>query len=159
MTHSLVPPTPGPLFVANAFGVSLALMTVGGCLVGGCAAAAGFTYARWADSRWPVPLRDAEPALAELERVAQSDDRHLPSLWLAVMPIVLPIVLITLQATVGSAAAHHGWGAWLRVLGEKNVAVGSGARRGHGHAVARLVGHTGAGRGHHGAHRRQASSS
>ena len=60
MTHSLVPPTPGPLFVANAFGVSLALMTVGGCIVGGCAAAVGFTYARWADSRWPVPLREAE---------------------------------------------------------------------------------------------------
>ena len=126
MTHSLVPPTPGPLFVANAFGVSLALMTMGGCLVGGCAAAAGFTYARWADRRWPVPLRDAEPALAELERVAQTDERHLPSLWLAVMPIVLPIVLITLQATIGSSAGH--WSqSWLSVLGEKNVAVGSGA--------------------------------
>jgi gluconate:H+ symporter, GntP family len=127
MTHSLVPPTPGPLFVANAFGVSLALMTAGGCVVGGCAAAVGFTYARWADSRWPVPLRDSGPALAELERVAQSEDRQLPPLWLAVLPIVLPIVLITLQATVRSAAAPHGWGAWLRVLGEKNVAVGSGA--------------------------------
>jgi gluconate:H+ symporter, GntP family len=121
MTHSLVPPTPGPLFVANAFGVSLALMTAGGCLVGACAAAVGFTYARWADSRWPVPLRDAGPALAELERVAQSDDRQLPPLWLALLPIVLPIVLITLHATVGSTAA------WLRVAGEKNVAVGSGA--------------------------------
>jgi gluconate:H+ symporter, GntP family len=124
MTHSLVPPTPGPLFVANAFDVSLALMTVGGCIVGGCAAAAGFTYARWADRRWPVPLRDAEPALAELERVAETDDRHLPSLWLALMPIVLPIVLITMQATIGSSGGA--W-RWLGVLGEKNVAVGSGA--------------------------------
>jgi gluconate:H+ symporter, GntP family len=124
MTHSLVPPTPGPLFVANAFGVSLALMTVGGCIVGGCAAAAGFTYARWADRRWPVPLRDAEPALAELERVAQTDDRQLPPLWLALMPIVLPIILITMQATIGSSA---GASRWLSVVGEKNVAVGSGA--------------------------------
>jgi gluconate:H+ symporter, GntP family len=40
---------------------------------------------------------------------------------------VLPIVLITLHATVGSTAAQHGWAAWLRVAGEKNVAVGSGA--------------------------------
>jgi gluconate:H+ symporter, GntP family len=127
MTHSLVPPTPGPLFVANAFGVSLALMTAGGCLVGGCAAAVGFTYARWADTRWPVPLRDAGPALVELERVAQCDDGQLPPLWLALLPIVLPIVLITLQATVGSPAGRHTWEAWLRLLGEKNVAVGSGA--------------------------------
>jgi GntP family gluconate:H+ symporter len=127
MTLSLVPPTPGPLFVASAFGVSLALMTAGGCLVGGCAAAVGFTYARWADSRWPVPLREAGPALAELQRVAQSDDRQLPPLPLALLPIVLPIVLITLQATVGSPAGRHTWEAWLRVLGEKNVAVGAGA--------------------------------
>ena len=126
MTHSLVPPTPGPLFVANAFGVSLALMTAGGCVVGGCAAAVGFTYARWADSRWPVPLRDAGPALAELERVAQSEDRQLPPLWLAVLPIVLPIVLITLQATLGSAADPR-VGSLASRARRENVAVGSGA--------------------------------
>jgi GntP family gluconate:H+ symporter len=59
--------------------------------------------------------------------VAQSDDRQLPPLPLALLPIVLPIVLITLQATVGSPAGRHTWEAWLRVLGEKNVAVGAGA--------------------------------
>jgi H+/gluconate symporter-like permease len=55
MTHSLVPPTPGPLFVANALGVSLALMIAGGCAVGGCAAAVGFAYARWVDARARIP--------------------------------------------------------------------------------------------------------
>jgi GntP family gluconate:H+ symporter len=102
-------------------------MSVGGCIVGGCAAAVGFAYARFADSRWPVPLRDPEPVLAELERVAHTHDRELPALWLALLPILLPIVLITLQATVGSTAGQQGWEVWLRVIGEKNVAVGAGA--------------------------------
>jgi gluconate:H+ symporter, GntP family len=127
MTHSLVPPTPGPLFVANAFGVSLALMSIGGCIVGGVAAAVGFAYARWADRRWPVPLRDPEPVLAELERVAGKSDADLPPVWLALMPLLLPIALITLQATIGSATGQTGWEVWLRVAGEKNAAVGAGA--------------------------------
>jgi gluconate:H+ symporter, GntP family len=127
MTHSLVPPTPGPLFVANAFGVSLLHMSIGGCLVGACAAAAGFTFARWADRRRPVPVRDSAAVIADLERVARADDRELPPFWLAILPIVLPIVLITLQATVGSSSTRGGWEAALRLLGEKNVAVGAGA--------------------------------
>jgi len=69
MTHSLVPPTPGPLFIAAELGVNLATMAIGGCLVGGCAAAAGYLYAGWMDRRWPVPLRDPAAALAELERL------------------------------------------------------------------------------------------
>jgi GntP family gluconate:H+ symporter len=127
MTHSLVPPTPGPLFVANALGVSLVTMILGGCLVGACAATVGFTFARWADRRWPVPLRDSDEALAELERVSHADERQLPPLWLAVLPILLPIVLITMQAIVGTPGGQAHWQVWLGLVGEKNVAVGSGA--------------------------------
>ena len=34
MAHSLVPPTPGPLFVANELGVDLGVMILAGCVVG-----------------------------------------------------------------------------------------------------------------------------
>ncbi len=34
MAHSLVPPTPGPLFVAESLGVDLGLMILCGCVVG-----------------------------------------------------------------------------------------------------------------------------
>jgi hypothetical protein len=37
MTHSLVPPTPGPLFVADALGVDIATMIMVGLIVGGSA--------------------------------------------------------------------------------------------------------------------------
>ena len=96
----------------------------------------GFAYARRADRLWPVPLRDPEPVLAELARVAQKSDADLPPVWLALLPLLLPIVLITLQATVGSATGQTPWVAWLRVVGEKNVAVGTGRRDRAHHAVA-----------------------
>jgi len=127
MTHSLVPPTPGPLFIANELGVGLAMMTIAGCLVGACAAGAGFLFAGWADRRWPVPLREPEAALAELERVAAVDVGELPPLWLALMPILLPIALITGQATFGTSEGGAVWQIGLRLLGEKNAALAAGA--------------------------------
>ena len=54
MTHSLVPPTPGPLFVADAFGIDMTTMIGCGLVVGGIAALAGYAYAIWADRVWPL---------------------------------------------------------------------------------------------------------
>ena len=46
MTHSLVPPTPGPLVVAGELGVDLGRMIVGGILVGIVGMTGAFAYAR-----------------------------------------------------------------------------------------------------------------
>ena len=59
MTHSLVPPTPGPLFVAQAMGIDIALMMQQGLIVSTIAAFAGYAYARYADRRWPLEVRSA----------------------------------------------------------------------------------------------------
>ncbi len=45
MAHSLVPPTPGPLLIAEAFQVPLSAMILGGSVVGVIAASAGLAYA------------------------------------------------------------------------------------------------------------------
>jgi gluconate:H+ symporter, GntP family len=96
MTHSLVPPTPGPLFVADALHVNLGAMILGGCVVGVVAAAVGLAYAVWANKRWDIPLRDsADETLADLQTQAQRSDDELPSLGLALLPILLPVVLIS----------------------------------------------------------------
>ena len=95
MAHSLVPPTPGPLFVASELGVDVGKMILGGLLVGSCASFVGYQYVKWANNRWPIPLRDsAEAPLADLEKTSQIDENKLPSLWLSLLPIVLPVVLI-----------------------------------------------------------------
>lgn len=126
MTHSLVPPTPGPLFIANQFNVNLATMIMGGMIVGAITATAGYVYALWANRRMEVPLRESEESLKQLEEVAARDEKDLPSLWVSLLPIVLPVALITLNATAGSGG-QSGWLKALTILGDKNISLILGA--------------------------------
>ena len=130
MTHSLVPPTPGPLFVADALGVDLATMIGCGLIVGLVAALAGFVYARWADGRWPMdPQPVAADAATAHDPPVTADMERLPPLWAALLPIVLPVVLITLDAmvTAQSPLIPADTLPWLvpviRFWGEKNIAL------------------------------------
>jgi GntP family gluconate:H+ symporter len=124
MTHSLVPPTPGPLFVADALGVPMATMIGVGLVVGFVAALAGYAYACWADRRWPLdPLAGASQAGGAAGGELAASSR--PPLWAALLPIVLPIVLISLESAsrVAPQAWSPGIAALLHVVGEKNVAL------------------------------------
>ncbi len=126
MTHSLVPPTPGPLFVADAFGVTVGTMILGGSIVGFIAVAAGYAYALWANKRWDIPLREASQG--DLEDV-ESHVPNLPPLLWSLTPILLPVILIGLagfidaQKTDKVADALRGP---ILFLGNKNVALAIG---------------------------------
>jgi len=105
MTHSLVPPTPGPLFVAGALNVDVGTMIMGGIVVGFFTVAAGYLYALWANRRWQIPLREtSDISLKELKLLSTKKDDELPSMWISFLPILLPVVLIAgrtiLNATV-----------------------------------------------------------
>jgi GntP family gluconate:H+ symporter len=127
-THTLVPPTPGPLAVAGMLQVDLGLMIVVGAGVAVPAAAAGLLFARWADRRMPVPLRAGGVAIAPADATTE---QPLPGLPLAVLPIVLPVVLISSNTIVTSMMATHGSAAsfWTAVapvtatLGNANLAL------------------------------------
>ena len=96
MAHSLVPPTPGPLFVAGELKVDVGHMILGGLVVGFFTVTTGLIYAWWANRRWEIPLRDSEQApLRELESATARSDAELPSLSASLLPIVLPVLLIT----------------------------------------------------------------
>ena len=102
MAHSLVPPTPGPLFAAKEFGVSLGAMMIGGMLVGGFSVTTGWWYAIWANRRWPMPARSVAGSTAGSDTAAitpAADGTQPPPLLLAVLPIVLPVLLIGLAET------------------------------------------------------------
>jgi gluconate:H+ symporter, GntP family len=114
MAHSLVPPTPGPLFVASLLGVNLGMMIIGGLVVGIITVAAGYAYAVWANRRQVIPIRDmSEASLEELESMSNKDEKNLPSLWLSLLPIVLPVLLIAgntiLRVTIGSGNDLANW--------------------------------------------------
>ncbi|HYE16821.1 MAG TPA: hypothetical protein VEA69_00130, partial [Tepidisphaeraceae bacterium] len=126
MTHSLVPPTPGPLFVAKELNVNMATMILGGLAVGAVASASGFAYALWANRKFgfavPAEMIQAEATVA--------DGRPLPGLFISLMPILLPVLLITGASILeryplaadASGTTRLAYGA-LMTLGEKNVSM------------------------------------
>jgi GntP family gluconate:H+ symporter len=151
MTHSLVPPTPGPLVVASMLGVELWIMILAGIVVSAFAAVAGYTYAKWANRRWTIPLRVPAGTVDEAaDHAAARDDSHgesvlnyesrarsaesaLPPLWLSLTPILLPVVMIALAAVFDPKTFKPGptTPAWLTkvvipailTLGEKNISL------------------------------------
>lgn len=143
MAHSLVPPTPGPLLVAEALNVELGLMMVVGSAVGLVTVAYGMIHAYVINRVMEVPLRDSpEMPLKDLEERAARPDHELPPLWLSLLPIVVPVFLIA-QATAltlleksgmtlfGDVVAMADWQRTLiNSLGEKNTAVAIGVALG-----------------------------
>ncbi|TKJ34685.1 MAG: gluconate transporter [Planctomycetes bacterium B3_Pla] len=105
MTHSLVPPTPGPLFVAGELSVNMGLMIAGGIVVGLFTVSAGYLYALWANRKWTIPVRDtADTSVADLKSMAEKDEATLPPFWLSMLPIILPVLLIAGRTFFNSLA-------------------------------------------------------
>jgi len=144
MTHSLVPPTPGPLFVADAMGIPIALMMQQGAIVAAAAALSGYAYALYADRRWgheilppaaslagpmgqvgpAVPLHAEASAKAGAGRHDLAEGALPPLVW-SVLPILLPVILISADSAL--ATSSYGLPDWIvravRVLGDKNLAL------------------------------------
>ena len=127
MTHSLVPPAPGPVIIASELHVPLMTMILAGLIIGGIASSAGYCYALWANVRWVIPVRGGLAGAME-NRPAELAS-PLPPLWLALAPIALPVSLIALRAVVETDRWNGNAGAVrvLMTLGEKNVALCLGA--------------------------------
>jgi GntP family gluconate:H+ symporter len=96
IAHSLVPPTPGPLFAAGALGVSVGLMIMVGLTIGIVCSTVGLAYAFWLNKRQDVRLRTtADTTLETLQGWLNKDVTQLPSFFMANLPIVLPVILIS----------------------------------------------------------------
>ena len=103
MAHSLVPPTPGPLFLVSEMQIPIHMMMVGGILVGIVTVTSGYLYALWINSKSPIPLRGSpDTSLEQIESLTESDTKQLPPLWLSVMPILVPLLFISLNGILGT---------------------------------------------------------
>lgn len=130
MAHSLVPPTPGPLLVAESLGVPFLHMVIAGLVVGAFTVTCGLCYAHWANRRWEIPLRASDMDSAETPEL---DPAKLPSLLLSLLPILLPLPLLAGATAVDFAYGLDKnrpddlilpvWAQALEILGNKNVAL------------------------------------
>ncbi len=133
ITHSLVPPTPGPLLmVDNLAGTGLHLGTAIplGFLLGLPAAAVALWFSAMSNRRLDIPFREAMGATRkQLEAIVARRDDQLPGFWVSILPVLLPVVLITGDTVLATleregllvvAPAVLGWSAFL---GNKNFAL------------------------------------
>lgn len=106
-THCLVPPTPGPLAAAQALGADLGLVIAVGLIAAIFPALVGYFWAmRFASERLPdeVAGRVAEEKAENREQEVQKA----PGALLSLLPILTPIILITLGSVAGLKSAPFG---------------------------------------------------
>ncbi|MEM7387404.1 MAG: GntP family permease, partial [Verrucomicrobiota bacterium] len=125
MAHSLIPPTPGPLFVAEELEVDLGTMMLVGLVIGLFPVGFGYAYAHWANRKWDIPLRE-EGTTASVEDGGALPGERLP-LWMAGLPILLPVALIMsgsiLKEVLSPEAMDSAGLRFLAAVSEKNMAL------------------------------------
>lgn len=136
VANGVVPPAPGPLVAAATLKIEIGRALFAGLLFGLLPAWSGLALGRWLNRRVPIPPRPltasstsahGAPAAAETS-VPESE---LPGFWVSIAPVVLPLVLILLDAYVSLAITTatksgrpltEGYGGILAFLGSHPVA-------------------------------------
>ena len=101
VTHSLVPPTPGPLVMADQLGIDLGVMILVGAMIGIPCALVGMAFSRWIDRRTNIKMRPMADGMEEAEPL---EDHQLPGLLPSLLPILLPVLLVSMNTIVSTAA-------------------------------------------------------
>lgn len=142
VTHSMAVPHPGPLAMADSLKVDVGLSMIWGIIAGVPAVAVGYLVARRINRGLQIPLRETRgTALADLEGISKKSESELPGFTASILPVVLPIVLITLASffgmarssfpalvnLFGGAESFASVNRWIAFAGNKNIALFVGA--------------------------------
>lgn len=132
ITHSLVPPTPGPLGVCGIFGVDVGKFILYGILIAIPMTVACTVYARW-DGKRIYQIPDDKEGFVRLpyEEPDYSQDfsigsENLPSTLESFAPLFLPIILILISTVSSALGKTTGFMMVFQFLGSPIVAVGIG---------------------------------
>ncbi len=104
ITHTLVPPTPGPLAMAANLNISVGLMMAVGLLVATPAAFVAFLVAQWMDKNISIeklPTFTDEESSDEAIAKRQQEINRVPLIE-ALLPVLLPVILISGDTIVGA---------------------------------------------------------
>ncbi len=92
-THTMVPPTPGPVAAAGLLGADLGLVILWGAFISLGALAAGWIFAVKVAAKVNI-----DPQIQSEEQFKEFDGGGGPSALKSIIPIVLPIVLIVIKS-------------------------------------------------------------
>lgn len=124
-THTMVPPTPGPVAAAGIVGADLGLVILWGLLIGAFAATAGWLFAALIAARVPIDPFD-EDDLRGPARDTPQVQATAPSPAKSLLPIGVPIALIVLRSIAELPARPFGTEGivpFIQFLGQPVVAL------------------------------------
>ncbi len=116
ITHSLVPPTPGPLIMAETLELDLGMTILAGIAVGIIPSFAVIHMGKRLQAKLNIPVRVA-PGSAEMV------DAY-PGLLLSFSPVIIPLILISLVSIVNVTSGSVP--GWMAFFGNKNTAMAIG---------------------------------
>lgn len=116
--HAFIPPTPGPILVANMLGVDLGYVIIVGLFAGTVAMIlAGPLFGRFIGNKFYVPVPK------NIEEMPDCDESKLPKFGTVVGIILIPLVLIILSTVSKLIPSMAGIVPLLSFLGEPFVAL------------------------------------
>lgn len=119
LTHSIVPPTPGPLIIAETLSINLGLVILVGLVACVVPAILTFIFAKKISANYDVKVPD-------IGSISEPDEKNMPSFGLSILPILVPLVLIILASIVDLIEPHAGKSTIAVVViffGNKNMAM------------------------------------
>ena len=130
ITHSLVPPTPGPLGVAGTFGIDVGNFLLLGLVVSIPMTLAVMLYGKWLgkkiyqipgdkEGEWQRPPYQKP----QYDTNGGANAKKLPNAFVSFMPIVLPVVLILLNTVLSALKATGPIATFFFVVGTPIFAV------------------------------------
>jgi len=133
-THTITPPTPGPLAAAGTLGVDLGMMIALGMIVAMAYSIAGLLWcsSKICVSRFPNPavvegIEPLPPGKLTAEDLMIKSDKPLPGTFMTFACIIVPILLICLNSFGGLALADdHALLPFMGFIGHPVVALGIG---------------------------------
>lgn len=136
LTHSLVPPTPGPLGVAAIFGVDIGVMIALGLAFGFPMLVAGIIYAKYIGNKiYQLPSEenldefirpDEKRDYPEMVKTISERENSLPSFMRSILPILVPILLIFMSTTLNAMGLTDNIFSVILFFGEPIIAVAIG---------------------------------
>lgn len=107
ITHSMVPPTPGPLMIADGLKIDLGIAMMAGLMASILPAWLVLFLAKKFDDKLNIPMRDAAgESHKELESIVDKKDEDLPGLFISSIPVAFPVVIISLVSILNLMAKN-----------------------------------------------------
>ena len=133
ITHSMVPPTPGPLGVCGIFDIDVGKFILLSLVLSLPMAIACIAYARLYLSKKYYRIPNDEGEIVELpyqepdyENAFSMDVKGLPGTLESFLPLIVPIVLILINTAASALGKTEGFMEILIFLGQPIIAVGLG---------------------------------